>query len=796
MARKTQEATNLHRESEALRRSEERSRALLEHTSESVFCYEYDPPIPTDLPVARQVEMLYEGVLVECNDHCARSYGSSHAAEVIGKRLAELFGTSSGRLDALFEAFVTGGYQMRDGEGEEVLPDGSRRYFLNSAHGVVQNGKLRQVWGAFRDITAIKSSELASREREALLGAILECIPFDFFALDPNGRYVLQNSRCRANWGPIIGKHPADVAWSPDVLDLWEHNNQRAIDGEIVDCEITMETAGETRHFRNIVAPAREGDRTHCIFGVNIDITSERTAEAMLRNSEERFRLFFEHAPVYCYMVAPDGTMLAANAAARACLGCAEEELVGRHVGTIYAEESQQRIAALLERWPHTSDLRDEELVIVTKDGQRRQVLLSATAIRDDRGEIQSSISVQIDVTERRQAAAEKATLQEQLIHAQKMEAIGTLAGGLAHDLNNSLMGVVGLASVMKLRSSPDSPTARDAEIIEKAGRRAFEMTEQLLGFARKSKPLARRIDLLNTVGRVVAILKHTIPKNIEIRSPDPQTSLAISGDPGQLEQVIMNLAVNARDAMPDGGVLGFTLEELTVSQQPSRTVPGLAPGRYAVVAVSDQGGGIPEGVRSRVFEPFFTTKDAGRGTGMGLAMAYSIVRDHGGALAFESTPDVGTVFRVFLPIAEGGATQRSEKTTDHALFGSGTILLVDDEEIVREVAERMLKVLGYEVLLAESGEQALEIYSTQSQKVDLIVLDMMMPGMSGQDCFRELTARNPGVRILFSSGNAPPDASHQPCSENCVGFIQKPYTIKVLSQAIATAIGENAEVE
>jgi PAS domain S-box-containing protein len=394
------------------------------------------------------------------------------------------------------------------------------------------------------------------------------------------------------------------------------------------------------------------------------------------------------------------------------------------------------------------------------------------------------------DILERQKAETDRNRLEEQLHHSQKMEAIGQLAGGVAHDFNNLLGGILGYASLLRLEVGSNKAVMEAAQTIEQAAERAADLTRQLLGFARRGKFQNVVVNLHDTVKEVVHLLDRTLDKNIRIVQHLDAVSGNVMGDPNQLQQVFVNLALNARDAMPEGGELTF--ESSIVDRQ------GIAPevfpdpkGRqFLLVSVRDQGCGIPKEHLDRVFEPFFTTKEQGKGTGMGLAMVYGIVKNHGGSVRVSSQLGVGTAFQVCLPLAPvTPQVDAAPAVVEKPVTGNAHILLVDDEAIIRNMGRTVLSRLGYSVTTVSGGQEALEYYREHSRAVDLVILDMVMPEMSGHDCFRALKCVNPDIRALLSSGYGFNGKASELLDEGMLGFIQKPYRVTELSVAVARAL-------
>jgi PAS domain S-box-containing protein len=389
----------------------------------------------------------------------------------------------------------------------------------------------------------------------------------------------------------------------------------------------------------------------------------------------------------------------------------------------------------------------------------------------------------------RRRAESEKANLEEQLRQSQKMEAVGTLAGGIAHDFNNLLTGILGYADMLGAGGLSPEQSKKAADVIEKAARRAADLTQQLLGFARKGKYQNIPVDLHATIHEATSLLGRTLDKSIalqqNLRARDP----FVLGDPVQVQQVILNLAVNARDAMVQGGTLTFSTERVSLNTAPENLSPTGQPREYIKLTVSDTGCGIPPQVQQRIFEPFFTTKEQGKGTGMGLSMVYGIVKNHGGSICVASEVDKGTRFEILLP-----ATKRPDLVAedDRVRTRTGqpaTILVVDDEELVRQVAQTMLENLGYGVRTARDGQEAVALYRESYGQIDLVVLDMIMPRMGGRETFLLLKEINPEVRAILSTGCSMDETTQRILDEGMLGFAQKPYVLDELADTVTAAL-------
>jgi PAS domain S-box-containing protein len=520
------------------------------------------------------------------------------------------------------------------------------------------------------------------------------------------------------------------------------------------------------------------------------DITERKLTDAALRESEERFRTVFEEGPLGMALIDTQLRFSRANAMFCQLLDMSHSELMGMSLYDLSLpsiEESHREAVARLIR----GEVESIELNMKWEGAKKREVWVRiiATLIRNQSGEGLYGLAMVEDVTRARQAESEKQRLEDQLRQAQKMEAVGTLAGGIAHDFNNLLTGILGYANILKSKAKADSKVYEAAEVIERAGERARDLTNQLLGFARKGKNQNVAINLDHTVRDVVTLLNRTIHKSIRIRQIFDTGPFYVQGDPNQLEQVFLNLALNARDAMPDGGDLTFEGRLVTLDRSEVQKYPDTKPGEHVEVSVTDTGTGIPPDFMERIFEPFFTTKEFGQGTGMGLAMVYGIVHNHGGFVRVESDPGSGSTFRVLLPSHHAGISAELIPESEVTLSGQGRILVVDDEEIVRRLLHEMLNSLGYEVVLASSGREALAYYEKFSSEIDLAIIDMVMPDMSGRECFRAFRAINPGIRAILATGYGRDGAAQEIMDEGMVGFAQKPLRINQLSQLVARAL-------
>lgn len=386
-------------------------------------------------------------------------------------------------------------------------------------------------------------------------------------------------------------------------------------------------------------------------------------------------------------------------------------------------------------------------------------------------------------------ARKERQHLEAQLRHAQKMESIGTLAGGVAHDFNNLLTAIIGNAQLALSRLTPEDPLNDHLIEIETSGRRAAELTRQLLIFSRREKLERSHINLNDTIGQFVRMLRRIIGEDLELRFQAASDLSTVFADPSQIEQVIMNLAVNARDAMPDGGQLTIETQNMIIDEAYCRTRPYARPGKHVQISVTDTGVGIDADTQQHIFEPFFTTKEVGKGTGLGLALVYGIVKQHDGLIEVRSEVGRGTTFKINLPAQENAVEERAYETQPKLRGGAETILVAEDEEVLQRLVKEILTGLGYQVILTRDGEAAVESYSIHRDQIDLVILDMVMPRMSGREAYERIRTLGSDVPVIFTTGYSADMAQNKFVDETGAAFIQKPFGMTALGHKVREAL-------
>jgi PAS domain S-box-containing protein len=515
----------------------------------------------------------------------------------------------------------------------------------------------------------------------------------------------------------------------------------------------------------------------------NAMIAHREAAQKSLKKSEEQFRSYFESSIVGMALTSPEKGWLLVND--RLC------EMFG-----YTAEEFDKLTWADLTYPPDlASDVKQFDRVLggeldsysiekrfVHKDGSLVSTIMSFRAFRDDHGKVDHGIALIHDVTEQQM-------LEEQLRQAQKMDSIGQLAGGIAHDFNNMLAGIMGAADMLAAKLSHDEKMMRFLEIILDSSEKAADLTRKLLTFSRKGRVCTTGVDVKRIADEVIAILEHTIDRRICIEKNYCNEDALLQGDPALIQNALLNLSVNARDAMPQGGTITLAVARATLGEAYCRRYsPPLKPGEYVEVSVSDTGTGIDRSIIDHIYEPFFTTKGVGKGTGLGLASVYGTIKDHDGVINVYSEVGKGTVFRIYIPVSEGFAIAPDDPERER-LKGSGSILIIDDEEVLRNTGRALLTDMGFEVDTAEDGLNGVEIFTKNPDAYDLIILDMVMPRMGGGDCFRELRRIRPDIRVLIASGFSFGSEPQTLIDEGAVGFLQKPFRRKELFDAVISAM-------
>ncbi|MEP0708644.1 MAG: ATP-binding protein [Parvibaculum sp.] len=645
------------------------------------------------------------------------------------------------------------------------------------------------VW-LFRDLTAERErAESAERMHKRSL-AYVEHAPFGFFAADPDGALIFMNARL-GNW---LGVEPQQITERRVKLaelvigDVPALAEGEASDGDQlppldVDLRGPDDKAIPVRIMRTRVAAT--AGRPPRIFALVLNRTTGDKAEETVRDAEMRFARFFNNAPVGIATVDAEGRIDNANRSFVAYAG--EEVARGAELASLMMEEDRAGVEEVLDNARAGRPSGAPVDVRLARNPDRVGQLYAA---RVDTGAGASIVVYLVDATEQK-------SLELQFAQSQKMQAVGQLAGGVAHDFNNLLTAIIGFCDLLLARHQAGDPSFADVVQIKQNANRAANLTRQLLAFSRRQTLRPKVLSLTDALAELQNLLARLLTEKVELKIVHGRDLGLVKVDQNQLEQVIINLSVNARDAMPDGGRL--TIRTANVSEADSRALdhPLMPHAEYVLIEVGDTGTGIPKENLGKIFEPFYTTKDPSKGTGLGLSTVYGIVKQTGGFIFPYSTLGKGTTFRIYLPryietaadkAAEAAAAAVPADTAD--LTGKGTILLVEDEDAVRTFAARALGTRGYEVLQAESGEIALDVVREHDGRIDLIVSDVVMPNMDGPTMARELKTLLPGTPIIFVSGYAEDAFAKNLDPDQEFHFLPKPFSLKQLAAAVKDVMG------
>ncbi|MFO0650096.1 MAG: PAS domain-containing protein [Polyangiales bacterium] len=663
----------------------------------------------------------------------------------------------------------------------------------------------------FRDVSERRRAEEATRVSEARLRVLVEHAPASIALFDHDLRFLAHSRRYLTERNlpdvSLVGRLHREVF--PTIPERWRETLRRALEGETLQSndERVDRADGTQLRIRWAVVPWRRGDGS--IGGLLVfseDLTTLHAAEAALSAQRQLSQAIIDGTPSYISALDTELRYVLVNEPAARFLGHSRESLIGKVGGFFLPEDRAAQLRSRFEEVLKTGESQIEE-VTTEFNGAMHCVLSMRYPLRDADGRISGVAAAHTDITTQKRVEAElraseararealtaleKALevtrrTEEKLRQAQKMEAIGQLAGGVAHDFNNLLTVILGGTSEVLNTLHPSDPAYDDICEIEKAGQRAAALTRQLLAFSRKQVLTPRLVDLNELVRGAGRLLARVIGEDLELGlalAPKLDPCLI---DPGQFEQVLLNLAVNARDAMPDGGSLLIETANVTLDDSYAREHPDVTPGPYVRLSVSDTGVGMSEEVRARLFEPFFTTKEVGRGTGLGLATVYGIVKQSGGAIWVYSEPGQGTTFKLYFPCAAGKASEaRTSQSAPASNRGHETVLLVEDDDQVRAAVAIMLRRGGYHVIPAANGGEALLICEQHAGTIHLLLTDVVMPKLNGRKVAERLVAMRPGLRVLFMSGYTENAIVHHGVLDAGLDFIARPISPGMLLEKV-----------
>jgi two-component system, cell cycle sensor histidine kinase and response regulator CckA len=640
------------------------------------------------------------------------------------------------------------------------------------------------------DISERKASEEALRRSEERLDVALQAADLGLWDIDVRSGKTVINERAAAIAGYTLDEiQPTVSLWDsfchPDDREQVLRARSAHLGGEspALHEEYRIQTkSGEWKWIQSlgrVVERDEEGNAVR-MAGTVRDITGRKNSEL----AQRRLATAVEQAEEAIVITDIVGTIHYVNPAFEKITGYSKKEALGENPRILKSGDHDQEFYSNLWNTVKQGKVWKGRFINRAKDGRLYKEDATISPVRDRLGRIVNFVAVKRDVTQ-------ELALQEQLLQAQKMEAVGTLAGGIAHEFNNLLQVTLGYSDLLLSEKSDDDPEYGDLLKIVQAAGHGRELVRRLLAFSRKLEPRLVRLDLNNEIIRVEELLSRTIPRVISIKLDLSPDLTEINADPGQMEQVVMNLALNARDAMPEGGRLTIATRNVTLDRDFTRTRIGSEPGDYVLLTISDTGQGMDEETVTHIFEPFFTTKEIGRGTGLGLPVVYGIVAQHSGLIECHSKLGRGTSFSIYLPAAEREPEPAAADSQTMPALGSETILLVDDEELVRDLGTRILTKSGYTVLPAANGVEALEVFKRESSRISLVILDLIMPEMDGAACLKALLQIDPRLRVLVASGYSADASVRETLEMGAKGFVNKPFRVKRLLGAVRKALDD-----
>ena len=734
-------------------------------------------------PVATCISEAASGRMVNVNERFLRMLGYERE-QVIGRTSNEL-GIWSDPVDRERLAAALDGAESTSTEVRLRTRSGEIRDVVGSIVRI-ELGNLPCALSTFLDITERKRSEIALRESEARQRAVFDAAPDALVTMDHAGKILEFNPAAEQILGfsreEVLGKPLADLLIPPDLRDRHRRGLARYLatgeaaildrrlelpalrkDGAVISAELTI-----TRS--NVEDPP-------VFTGFLRDITDRKRAEKEIRKSEERFRRLFDSNTIGIAVADLSGGIVETNDAYLAMLGYTREDfLAGRfRWDQLTPPEFRALDQVAVEQLQKTGVAQPWEKEFLRKDGSRVSVVIGVAMLEASE---ESCIAYIVDLSARRQ-------LEVQLRQAQKMEAIGQLGGGVAHDFNNLLTVILGYSDLLATEVGEKSPLMESIGEIRKSGERAASLTRQLLAFSRRQVLEPKVLEVNALVSNLEKMLHRLIGEDMDLVTVlDPAVG-RVHADAGQIEQVILNLAVNSRDAMPRGGKLTIETSNVDLDEAYAREHVTVRPGSYVMLAVADTGTGMSAETKSHIFEPFFTTKGQGKGTGLGLATVYGIVKQSGGYIWLYSELGRGTTFKVYLPRVDASAEEKVAPAVRPSTRGTETILLVEDDQAVRALTRTLLEAKGYKVLEASGADEAIAIGTDPERPIDLLLTDVVMPEMGGSDLSSRLVVLRPGLKVLYMSGYTDDAVVRHGLVAEGARFLQKPFTPDVLARKL-----------
>ncbi|MBI4683381.1 MAG: PAS domain S-box protein [Nitrospirae bacterium] len=735
--------------------------------------------------------------ILDANQPALRNIFGYELEEVIGKKGRILYADDEGYELTGKEVFDT--MEFVEGRIMEVsLRRKNGEIFIGEVQAlklVDDQGHLSGNIGMIRDITSRKHMEDMLRNSEERYRRITEAITDYIYTVRvENGRSVdtRHSEACFAVTGYTSREFAQDpYLWIRMVLeedhDLVRKQAEQVLSGQTpqtIEHRIVRKDS-VVRWVESIIVPYKNASGALISYdGIVRDISERRKAEEALQESEERLRTIFDNSPVGISVASAEGKLVRTNPAFRKMLGYTEDELVRDFADITHRDDLEKNMRMFKEMVYGKRNHYWLEKRYIRKDGGILWAHTTVTAIRDHKGAFKYNFAIIEDMTERKK-------LEDQLRHAQKMEAIGQLAGGVAHDFNNMLTAIIGYGHLLKLKLKDNAPLLHIIEQILSITERGATLTKDLLAFSRKQAVVLKPVRLNNLVDRIGKLMPKFIGEDIELRITLTDKPLIVLADSSQIEHVLINLATNARDAMSEGGTLSIETEQVSVDHEDIKQFEYGAPGVYALISVSDTGTGMDKETLRKIYDPFFTTKEVGKGTGLGLAMTYGIIKQHNGYINAYSEPGLGTMFKIHLPLIKDDVEELKPVVVPAPVKGSETILLAEDEAEVRNAIKNNLEEFGYTVIEAVNGADAVDKFAVHQGKIQLLIFDVVMPKKNGMEAYEEIRKIRPDIKIIFLSGYTGDILNSKGLPEKGLNFLLKPVLPQDLLNNIREVIGK-----
>ncbi|MBM4054216.1 MAG: PAS domain S-box protein [Planctomycetes bacterium] len=726
----------------------------------------------------------------------------------INKRFEELFhikmGEIKGKTDYdLWPAKMADAFRKNDLmaiksgtplEFDEIAPheDGEHSYISVKFPIFDNTGAVKSVCGISTDITWRKKAEKALSESEEKLRSILDNTQAVVYIKDRQGRYLFINRQFEKLFhlknNEVEGKTPYNC-FPKEIAESHLANDRKVFDSKIPMKFEEVATHEDGQHtYISVKFPLYDyTGAVYAVCGISTDITERKQMESQLRKLSRAI----EQSPAIVIITDTSGVIQYVNPKFTQSTGYAPEEVIGNTPRILKSGMTPKEEYTRLWNTITSGNEWKGEFINKKKTGELFWEIASISPIKNTEGMVTNFVGVAEDITAFKQEAEEKEKLKEQLYHTQKLESIGQLAGGIAHDFNNILTAIIGYGNLIQMAMKENNPIKDYAQKILLSAEKASHLTKGILAFGRKQINNPKPVNLNEIIRATEHLLLRIIGEDVELKTSLSDNECIVMADSGQIEQILMNLATNARDAMPNGGILTINTEIVELDNNFTLAHGHGTPGRHAVIIVSDTGTGMDEKTRKKIFEPFFTTKEVGKGTGLGLAIIYGIVKQHNSYINVYSEPGKGTIFRIYMPMVEPAAemTQRQETPSLLTVHGTETILIAEDEEEIRHLVKMVLETAGYTVITAVNGKDAISKYTKNREKIQLLLFDVIMPGKNGKEAYDAIRKKTPGIKVLFTSGYSEDMVEKKIILKEGLHFIPKPVSPSELLKKVREAL-------